>query len=58
MEKLIKDVGMNLSNDIFNTIWNNAYQCDGFDNHVSVEAFIRALRESTHNMTDHNGQTD
>lgn len=50
MEKLFKDIGVTLPNDIFNIIWNNAYQCDGFDDQVSVEAFKRALQELAHKM--------
>lgn len=52
MEKLFKNVEVNLSNDIFNTIWNNAYQYDGFDDQVSIETFMQTLRKFTHSMTD------
>lgn len=59
MEKLFKNVGVSLPNDIFNTIWNNAYQCDSFDDLVSIETFMQTLREFTNNnLTDHNDKID
>jgi len=45
MKKLFQDLGVILPNDIFNIIWDNAYQCDGIDDKVSVEVFRRALQE-------------
>jgi len=45
MKKLFYDVGMNLSDDVFNVIWDIAYQREGFDGKVSVETFRQVLQE-------------
>lgn len=52
MEKLFHDVGVNLPNDIFNVVWDNAYQCDGVDDKVSIEVFRRTLQELADRMID------
>jgi len=50
MNKLFQDIGVILPNDIFNIIWENAYQCDGIDEKVSVEDFRQALQELADKM--------
>ncbi|KAL5235882.1 hypothetical protein ACI65C_003292 [Semiaphis heraclei] len=54
MKKLFQDMGVILPNDIFNIIWENAYQCDGIDEKVSVEVFRQALQELADRMIDQN----
>ncbi|VVC40503.1 EF-hand domain pair [Cinara cedri] len=45
MEKLFRDVGVNLPSKIFDVVWDNAYRCDGVDDKVSIEVFRQALQE-------------
>lgn len=52
MKKLFQDIGVNLPNDIFNIAWDNAYQCDGIDDKVSIEVFRQALQELANRMID------
>jgi len=54
MKKLFQDIGVVLPNDIFNIIWENAYQCDGIDDKVSVEVFRQALQELADKLIDQN----
>ncbi|XP_060875006.1 uncharacterized protein LOC132948519 [Metopolophium dirhodum] len=56
MKKLFQDLGVILPNDIFNIIWDNAYQCDGVDDKVSVEVFRQALQELANRMLDQHGE--
>jgi len=56
MKKLFQDLGVILPNDIFNIIWDNAYQCDGVDDKVSVEVFRQALQELANKMIDQHGE--
>ncbi|XP_025200215.1 uncharacterized protein LOC112598094 [Melanaphis sacchari] len=54
MKKLFQDIGVKLPDDIFNITWDNAYQCDGIDDKVSVEVFRQALQELANRMIDLN----
>lgn len=52
MKKLFQDIGVNLPNDTFNIVWDNAYACDGIDEKVSIEVFRQALQELANRMID------
>lgn len=49
MEKLFRDMGVNLPCDIFNTVWDEACQRDGTDDKASVEMFRQTLEERFQN---------
>lgn len=58
MQKLFHNAGMNLSNDAFNVIWDNASkQCDNNDGEVNIEDFRQALRAFQAGMIDRKMQT-
>lgn len=53
MEKLFQDVGLNLTTDIFNNIWDNAYRIDGVNGNVCIAVFKQVTDNQSQTIIDH-----
>ncbi|XP_050424735.1 uncharacterized protein LOC126835905 [Adelges cooleyi] len=52
IKDILESIGVVLPDEIFNKVWNYAYQCDGNNDQVSVEVFRQILQKIAHETID------